>query len=771
MLSTKTVKYQLPKFRVFSSLIFAQVIWLYGISFAQTPPANDTLPAFKDTLIMSNLETDEQEVITPVIAEESDKPEKQRSFYAGLATGLMSYYGDVRARNIGDPNSNRYALNFMLDFPISEALSFSISILNGKIAGNELSSPYRNFESHLKSASFLLKYHLSKKKSDKIKVHALLGANALLWKIYADMIDFNGNQYYYWANGSVNDLAEDDPDVNKALPLKRDYIYETEISSNQFGVTVPIGVGVEIQLTKKLDLLFSTAYNYSLTDNIDDLKLNGNDHFAYTSVGFKYHVTNKVEPDEFIPDAKDDTLYVIDMKDSDKDGVKDFYDKCPNTTIGVVVNSRGCPKDDDKDGIPDHLDKEDRTKKKVMVDLQGKEITEGVGIAMLDYKAKIDSGTVTAIGDTSTKKPEPVAEAETITEPIAITEEVVSEDTIPETTNVVTEEDISQNDATLTVQATDTLTETDVTITTITDTSITTVSSINAEDDVNEVEIEEIQPIEEVVVEEETSDSTKREIEITPDSSVAIEKETIDTASKSPVAIEEAVEEVEVEIEEILEPVQEEETTLVVDEPDEEIKTDSFETTEVEEESVVAEEIEIEASEETETEVKIETQEPISETKTIEPETKITEVTPAPEETISAITKEGPKQLEDTLIMGDLEEEPIQVETTEFEESKEEIVEEEPEESQLSGPFYAINIGAFNNSIPNRFFEKLRIRNVFTEKGEGGSTYYIVGHFKSIKDAGILKRDLKYIGFKDSAIVAYNDGKEISLKEAKELVE
>ncbi|MBL4655581.1 MAG: hypothetical protein JKY33_07150 [Bacteroidia bacterium] len=80
MLSAETVKYQLPKLRVFSSLIFAQVIWLYGIGFAQTPPANDTLPAFKDTLIMSDLETDEQEVIVPVIEEEADKPEKQRSF-------------------------------------------------------------------------------------------------------------------------------------------------------------------------------------------------------------------------------------------------------------------------------------------------------------------------------------------------------------------------------------------------------------------------------------------------------------------------------------------------------------------------------------------------------------------------------------------------------------------------------------------------------------------------------------------------------------------
>ncbi|MBL4655580.1 MAG: hypothetical protein JKY33_07145 [Bacteroidia bacterium] len=685
----------------------------------------------------------------------------------------MSYYGDVRARNIGDPNSNRYAMNFMLDFPISKAMSFSISILNGKIAGNEISAPYRNFESHLKSASFLIKYHLSKNRSDKIKVHVLLGANTLLWKTYADIMDFNGNQYYYWTNGSVNDLAEDDPDVNKALPLKRDYIYETEIASSQFGVAIPLGMGVEVQLTQKLDLLFSTTYNYSFSDNLDNLKLNGNDHFAYTSIGFKYQVTNiEEELDEFIPELKDDTLYVIDMQDSDKDGVKDFDDKCPNTAIGVAVNSRGCPADNDKDGIPNHLDEEDRTKKKVMVDLQGKEITEGVGIAMLDYTARIDSGTITAIGDTTTKKPEPVAEAETTSEPITITAEVIAEDTIPETTIIATETDISQDDTTLAIQAADTLTKTEITITTIADTSITTVSSIDQEDEVNEAEIEEIQQIEqEIVVEEQASDTTKRETEVTPDSSVTILEETTDTASTSAIAIEEVVEEVEAEIEDIVEPVPEEETTLVIDEPVEETTTESFESTVLEEESVVAEEIETELPEETETDVKVEVQEPVSETKTIESQKSTPEVIPAPEETTVATNEVIQEQLEDTLILGDLEEEPIQAETTEIEESKEETVEEQLEEKQLSGPFYAINIGAFRNSIPDRFFEKLRIKDVFTEKGEGESTYYIVGHFKSLKDAGILRKDLKYIGFKDSEVVAYNNGKQISLKEAKEIVE
>ena len=44
-------------------------------------------------------------------------------------------------------------------------------------------------------------------------------------------------------------------------------------------------------------------------------------------------------------------------KDSDKDGVWDKIDMCPDTPRGVVVDSIGCPLDGDQDGVPDYLDK------------------------------------------------------------------------------------------------------------------------------------------------------------------------------------------------------------------------------------------------------------------------------------------------------------------------------------------------------------------------------------------------------------------------------
>ena len=44
-------------------------------------------------------------------------------------------------------------------------------------------------------------------------------------------------------------------------------------------------------------------------------------------------------------------------KDSDKDGVWDKLDMCPDTPVGVEVDKDGCPVDEDEDGVPNHLDK------------------------------------------------------------------------------------------------------------------------------------------------------------------------------------------------------------------------------------------------------------------------------------------------------------------------------------------------------------------------------------------------------------------------------
>jgi OOP family OmpA-OmpF porin len=59
------------------------------------------------------------------------------------------------------------------------------------------------------------------------------------------------------------------------------------------------------------------------------------------------------------------------VKDSDKDGVPDREDYCPDTPRGAMVDERGCPLDSDGDGIYDGLDKCPNTPPGTKVDVNG----------------------------------------------------------------------------------------------------------------------------------------------------------------------------------------------------------------------------------------------------------------------------------------------------------------------------------------------------------------------------------------------------------------
>ncbi|MEN8303368.1 MAG: OmpA family protein [Campylobacterota bacterium] len=83
------------------------------------------------------------------------------------------------------------------------------------------------------------------------------------------------------------------------------------------------------------------------------------------------------------------TIYVeepVDI-DSDRDGVFDNLDRCPNTPRLSKVDKYGCPIDSDRDGVLDYKDRCAKTPKGVKVDRNGCPIdSDGDGI--VDYKDK-----------------------------------------------------------------------------------------------------------------------------------------------------------------------------------------------------------------------------------------------------------------------------------------------------------------------------------------------------------------------------------------------
>lgn len=108
--------------------------------------------------------------------------------------------------------------------------------------------------------------------------------------------------------------------------------------------TIPVGVGLQVRFSENVAIEYKYAYSFTSQDmrdrtNTANLK---NDFLGFTTDGYGQHSFGIV--------------ISFGAKDTDKDGVKDRRDLCPETPLGVVVDASGCPVDTDKDDVPDYLD-------------------------------------------------------------------------------------------------------------------------------------------------------------------------------------------------------------------------------------------------------------------------------------------------------------------------------------------------------------------------------------------------------------------------------
>jgi outer membrane protein OmpA-like peptidoglycan-associated protein len=141
--------------------------------------------------------------------------------------------------------------------------------------------------------------------------------------------------------------------IGKGVADTGPYSGQKMLNPNLYG-----GLGINLRVSQNISLAVQSSIMLPLTDKID--------HW-YPNVS-----ANK-SPDYFMENSV--AVYVTpgkgNKKDSDKDGVPDKLDKCPNTPPGVKVDANGCPLDSDKDGVPDYLDKCPDTPAGVKVDANG----------------------------------------------------------------------------------------------------------------------------------------------------------------------------------------------------------------------------------------------------------------------------------------------------------------------------------------------------------------------------------------------------------------
>lgn len=119
------------------------------------------------------------------------------------------------------------------------------------------------------------------------------------------------------------------------------------------------GFGVQYNLNEKIGLRLQTTANYIFNDIMDGAPFTDgihkenkiNDMYMTHSLGVVINL-----PYDLIGGESKGPKAPKVLADTDKDGVADKYDKCPNTPLGVEVDEKGCPLDTDKDGVYDYMD-------------------------------------------------------------------------------------------------------------------------------------------------------------------------------------------------------------------------------------------------------------------------------------------------------------------------------------------------------------------------------------------------------------------------------
>ncbi len=187
------------------------------------------------------------------------------------------------------------------------------------------------------------------------------------------------------------------PFVGGGIGMANNWRYNGSKINSGYDVLYTVAGGLKLNIYKDFALQYQMLYNFTDNDERDFWVAKNNDNYIAHSIGFVFAFGAPRDTDkDGVPDKSDKCPETpsgvkVDINgcpvDTDNDGVPDYLDKCPKTPRGVIVDSNGCPVDTDGDGIPDYMDKCPGTPAGVKVDNFGCPVdTDGDGVA--DYLDK-----------------------------------------------------------------------------------------------------------------------------------------------------------------------------------------------------------------------------------------------------------------------------------------------------------------------------------------------------------------------------------------------
>lgn len=307
----------------------------------------------------------------------------------GFGSGILTFYGDMGDKRTLAPSLSRLGYHISLSEYLTRSLMVSARAMFGTLSANERGPRFTNFQSSIRSGGLNLTYNFDNFLPAKRRIDPFITSGFEYFEFLSktDLYDAFGNQYHYWSDGSIKNLDEKDMNALSAIPLTRDYNYETDIrkiNNLLFGkypersFAVPVGAGVNLHLAPRWNFKLGATMHFTFTDYIDgitpDNKGTGKgdskkDKYLETYFTLTFDLFNPKPP--YISPVSDAEYLAIENEDTDGDGVIDFKDSCQGTPAGVTVNAKGCPIDSDADRFPDYMDKEINSPLGAFVDDEG----------------------------------------------------------------------------------------------------------------------------------------------------------------------------------------------------------------------------------------------------------------------------------------------------------------------------------------------------------------------------------------------------------------
>lgn len=229
--------------------------------------------------------------------------------------------------------------------------------------------------------------------------YGFLGMGFDMNKTLLDVLDKNGNAYDFSSvHGDANTQAGR-RSIKKQIRAILDGNYETEArkkyaifrlgDKRNIHPIFTAGMGLSRKISKRINLGIEHQLIGSDNDLLDGWvyrtvqdQSNNNDISHYTSLRLGINLGNfnkRTEPlywlnplDGVLNDVADlKQRPVLDLTDTDGDGVIDMLDLEKNSAAGAIVDTKGVTLDSDRDGVPNHLDKEPFSPPGFSIDQQG----------------------------------------------------------------------------------------------------------------------------------------------------------------------------------------------------------------------------------------------------------------------------------------------------------------------------------------------------------------------------------------------------------------